>query len=176
VLSLYELTRVGGEVVEHHKWALLDSRGVSLTGPVRWEPRADSYKSKPIPAVVPAESIRDRLGRMRTIAAEFGGEKTTRNGEVRALRLLSQPLYHYDQDGKTGGLFALVEATDPELLLLLETGESNGRLGWNYSVMRMSNVRIALTHQGKAVWEAAQLPWSEAVDRPDLPYSAFRVR
>jgi len=176
-LSLYEIRRDGGEVVEHHEWALLGSRGVSFSGPVRWEPKAGSIEWKPIPtAAAPAESPRARLSQMRSTAAEFAGEKTTRSGESRALRLLSQPLYHYDQDGKTGGLFALVEATDPEMLLLLETGESNGRLGWNYSVMRMSNVRLALTHKGKAVWEAAQLPWSEAVDRPDLPYSAFRVR
>jgi len=173
VLSLYELTRDSGGVVEHHEWALLDPRGVSFAGPARWEPKPGMTELNPIPgSAPPGESQRARLGQMRRLAAAFAGQKTTRSGEVRTLRLLSQPLYQYEQDGTAGGLFAFVEATDPELFLLLETNQS----GWSYSAMRMSNVRLVLTHQGKAVWDAPQLTWSEAVGRSDLPYSAFRVR
>jgi hypothetical protein len=73
-------------------------------------------------------------------------------------------------------LFALVEATDPELLLLLESRKEDGKPVWQYAAARLTNVKLELAHQDKVVWQVETLPWSEAVDRPDKPYSAFGVR
>jgi hypothetical protein len=70
-----------------------------------------------------------------------------------------------------GGLFAFVEGTDPEVLLLLEVrGDDSPR--WHFAGARMQNVALSLAFDGREVWKVEQLDWSVAFDHAE-PYTLF---
>jgi hypothetical protein len=125
-------------------------------------------------AGVPAATPARRLNQMRDLAKRFGGHMTTRQGDERELRLLPQPIYRYDEaDGPlvAGGIFAFVEGTDPEILLLLEVrGDDSPR--WHFAGARMQNVALSLAFDGRQVWDVAELEWSVAFDHTQ-PYTLF---
>ena len=73
-------------------------------------------------------------------------------------------------------LFAFVEGTDPETLLVLESRTRDGKSSWHFAIARMSNVELKVSRNDGEVWHAEMLPWKDAVDRPDKSYSAFGVR
>ena len=100
-------------------------------------------------------------------------------GEMRTLRLLSQPVARYES--KSGGvidgaLFAFVEATDPEVFLLLEMRPAGTKHGWHYGLARMASVRMQASLAGRAVWEVETLPYDGYRNRPDLPYTLLLGR
>jgi hypothetical protein len=113
---------------------------------------------------------------MRDLAERFAGEKTTRSGVTRTLRLLPKPIFRYEsQDAGVldGVLFALAEATDPEALLILEARRSGSTYVWHFALARMNSVRLTAAYDGKPVWEVPALAGSEVYDRTDKAYSAF---
>ena len=71
------------------------------------------------------------------------------------LRLLPQPVYRYeseDPEVQDGGVFAFVQGTDPEVLLLLEAVRTEGGLVWIYGFVRgtrgFSRPGIAVSSSG----------------------------
>jgi hypothetical protein len=134
----------------------------------------------------PAATARQRLTQMRELAGKFTAEKTTRQDETRDLRLLARPLYRYEPasgeasepagDLLDGALFAFVEATDPEIFLWIEARDAGGKPEWHFAAVRMNSIRLALSFDGKPAWEVETLPWRDALNRRDLPYTAFQVR
>jgi hypothetical protein len=116
---------------------------------------------------------------MRELAARFTVEKTTRENETRALRLLSQPVLRYESklhQVSDGALFAFVEATDPEIFLMLEVRPIHDEPRWHYGLTRMNSIRLSAALDDKTVWTAETLPWNQALNRTDLPYTAFTIR
>jgi hypothetical protein len=116
---------------------------------------------------------------MRSLATRFSGMKTTRAGAIRELRLMPQPLYRYESQQANvfdGAIFALVEATDPEALLLIEARQSKSEHAWHYAFARLNSVQLTASFDGRQIWEAPQLPPLEVYDRSDKPYSAFLVK
>lgn len=181
VLSLYEYTDKSGVVHEHHEFCSLvrEPLQFQLEDKVVWTPAEPGIELKPVPdAPPPAAAPRQRLKQMRDIAAQFSAEKTTREGETRPLRVLPQPLFRpeLDDDQADSGLFAFVEATDPEAFLLLAAAGRDGKRTWEYALVRMNSIKLKASHKDKVVWEAPVLPWSQALNRKDLPYTAFTVR
>jgi hypothetical protein len=185
VLSMYEYTATDGVVHEHHEFCSLARGGLHFASPrpLIWAPAEAGIELKLVPdAPAPAASARQRLPQMRDLSARFTTEKTTRQDETRDLRLLSQPVYRYEGldakegDALDGALFAFVEATDPEVFLLLEARETGGKPAWHYAAARMNSVRLAVALGDVPVWEADVLPWRDALNRRDRPYTAFQVR
>jgi hypothetical protein len=180
VVSINEFTRVNGKVDGEHEWCSLTNGPIVASGPHRWSPETAGISFLPLPIEETlADSPTRRLRQMRELANRFSGNKTTRVGESRALRLLPQPIYRYqskDADIPDGGLFALVEATDPEALLLLEARPSKSTYTWQYAFARLNSVKITASFDGQQVWEAPQLPGSDVYGRADKPYSAFLVK
>jgi hypothetical protein len=133
-------------------------------GKVVWQPK-DEWKWHPVPgAVAPAATAAQRLVQMRALAGEFAVEiLDTRNlakGEEQNPRLLPKPLYCYDAERTKpldGALFAFVQGTDPELLLLLKCDTAAAKPEWRFGVGRMNRYRIRLKHKGETVWEVAAL-------------------
>jgi hypothetical protein len=133
-------------------------------GQVVWQPK-DQWKWHPVPgAAAPAATAAQRLVQMRVLAGEFTVEiLDTRNlakGEEQNPRLLPMPLYRYDAERTKpldGALFAFVQGTDPELLLLLECDTAAAKPQWRFGVGRMNRYRIRLKHKRETVWEAAAL-------------------
>jgi hypothetical protein len=122
---------------------------------------------------------RQRLAQMRELALRFKCQKTSRKGETQTLRLLPQPLARYESNSHgvvDGGLFAFVEATDPEAILLLELHTGNDTAAWRFGFARMASVQLEASLDDKQVWQVQTLPYSEYRNRPDLPYTLRMAR
>lgn len=189
VLSMYEYTDAMAMVHEHHEFCSLAVTGLHFVSkrPLVWSPAEAGIELRALAdAPAPAATPRQRLTQMRELAGKFTAEKTTRQDETRDLRLLPRPVYRYEaandkaaekpDDLFDGALFAFVEATDPEIFLWVEAREAGGKRAWHFAAVRMNSVRLALTYDGKPAWEVETLPWRDALNRQDLPYTAFQVR
>jgi len=143
-----------------------------------WTPSRPGLELKPIPgAPVPADSAAARLRQMRTLAEEFTGRQTTRQRFERDMRLLTQPIYRYENtkgDLIDGGLFVFVLATDPDAFLLIEARRTKaGAAEWRFGATRMNANALRMTHRGREIWNAPELPWSQVWDGSE-PYCIFR--
>jgi len=146
-------------------------------GQVRWMPKSGSLIDQPLPAVgVPEDRPVARLTTMRNIARRFEAENFLRDGKASALRLMPQPIDRFQDEAagvQDAGLFAFVEANDPELLLLVEAKKiSNGEKTWRYTVARMTSRELRVRLDGKEVFTAPNF-WQGAKS-PDEPYIEAR--
>jgi hypothetical protein len=177
IVSINEFTDAAGQTHGEEEWCSLAAGPLVADGPHRWSPANGVLSPQPLRDVdPPADSAARRLRQMRDIAERFAGEKTTRAGVSRTLRLLPKPIYRYEpkEEGILDGvLFALAEATDPEALLALEARRSGSTYVWHFALARMNSVRLTASYSGKQVWEAPALEGSEVYDRTDKAYSAF---
>lgn len=183
VLSLYRWTAPDKVVHEHHEFCSLVDSPLATSGPEnrKWSPKTAGLTMTPLPgAPPPSESPRLRLSQMRELAGRFSGKKTTREEqETRELRLLRQPVVRYESkrnEVSDGALFALVEHTDPEIFLVLEARPAEGKVQWHYACVRMNSLRLMISLDDREIWQAEQLAWRDALNRVDLPYTAFTIR
>ena len=123
----------------------------------------------------PAENESRRAQQMRAIAKRFSADLVHPRKGRTELRLLTQPVYPYEKlpkDLLDGAMFAFVQGTDPEVLLLIEAEKTEGGARWKYAASRMNMFGLHLDLDGKQVWAAEPLPWAEVVDHRG-PYSVF---
>jgi hypothetical protein len=116
-----------------------DKRGITL------EPFPD--------APAPAKTAVTRAKQMRDLARRFNCRVLAQGKEN--LRLLTQPLYVWDRNGDKLpdlALFAFVQGTDPEIILLLETADGAKGQEWRYVLTRRSGVALEADLDGKKVW------------------------
>jgi uncharacterized Zn finger protein len=93
---------------------------------------------------------------MRETAEQFQADKTDRQGDKRTLRMLTQPLYRYEvarDDVLEGALFAFVEGTDPEVLLLIEARANGEKREWQYALCRLNSVHLQAQYKERSVWD-----------------------
>ena len=177
VLSLNEFTDKAGQKREEHEWCSLAAGAIVAEGPYRWAPAQGVLSPKPMQgAEAPADSSARRLRQMHRLAQDIAGEKTTRDGVTRPLRLLSKPIYRYPTaDGEIldGAIFALVEHTDPEALVILEARRSGSAFAWHYAFARMQSLELSASYRGARVWEAPAVKGADVYGREDQPYAAF---
>ncbi len=155
-----------------HEWQSL------AAGPLRasyrktpvWRPQAAGIEYRRVPgdSELPADTPVRRLRQMRSLLGDFAA---TVGREP--LRTLTQPLYRYgDQESEVldGAIFAFAQATDPELLLLLEArGEKQQpAAGWG-AAARMTVVNLELKHRGETAWTAE---WHQRLNDRQ-PYMTF---
>lgn len=177
-LCVFEMLEQG-VLRECHEFTSLAASGLATTGPPRrnWSPEQSQLVIRPLDdAPTPAAAPRQRLPQMRDLAARHACQKTLRSGEGRSLRLLGQPLSRYasqKHDVTDGALFAFVEATDPEVLLLIEARPLGSALAWHTAFIRLTSVQLQATLDGVTVWEAATLPYTDYRSRTDKPYAMF---
>jgi len=103
----------------------------------------------------PDDSATKRLAQMKGLARRFTCRIAgRRDGEE--LRLLPRPLYRYQTkpgDLLDGALFAFVQGTDPEVMLVLEAVHRADRSEWQYALTRDSGVGLEADLDGKRIWE-----------------------
>ncbi len=129
-----------------------------------WSPETSGVEFKEIPgAPAPAETAAARLRQMKVLADRF---KVTMTGwkpdrsDREELRLLPKTLYRAQPGEPTGqdpgwidgGVFAFVQGTDPEAILLLEAVRPNGRLHWQYACARATSAGLEARLDKTVVW------------------------
>ncbi len=145
-----------------------------------WKTSEPGLEFAEIPnAPVPAASEAQRLLQLKQLAKEFSGIGTMNKDRNLELRLLPQPLHRYASPKQgiiIGGMFGLVRATDPEILLLIEArGQNVASARWHFAPARMrSTAELHLRHRNKPVWEAKHIPSKEIFIQHEKVYTTFR--
>jgi hypothetical protein len=145
-------------------------------GAVVWSPRRNGLPFGPlVDAPPPAESPALRLTQMRALARRF--HVGLIKGRRIEARLLAQPLVRYADPGVgivDGGVFGFVEATDPEVLLLLEVRreDTHPERRWQFSVARMSSPPVEVQLEKGVVWTAPSY-WKNPRSKADSYVEAF---
>jgi hypothetical protein len=89
------------------------------------------------------------------------------------LRLMPQPLYRYPRDAAgaaDGGLFALVQGTDPEVLVLVEAVGDRQDARWRFAVARFTHLAANASLGNRLIWECEKAE----PDVGDQPYFLYR--
>jgi hypothetical protein len=138
---------------------------------VVWAPDKPGVEFKPIAgAPAPAESAGLRLGQMRALVDRFTATVTFQ-GTKSALRRLAAPVYRYGdrkRDPLDGAVFAFVQGTDPELLLVLEARVGRGTPQWHYALARQTMWILEVDYEGRRVWSVEK--WDRATSHPQQTY------
>lgn len=127
----------------------------------QWKPEAGLTRKELPDSPTPAATAGARLLQMRRLAQEFTGHSVDRDDKRWALRLLPTPLYRYPA-AKTGvvdgALFALVSSagTDPEVLLLIEAKQTDGKMRWEYACGRFSDWDLHVQRKDKEVYSSVR--------------------
>ncbi len=133
-----------------------------------WTPTQPGVEFKPIPAAEPpGETPAVRLRQMKSLAAGFSSTMLgwrSDKSDREALRLLPQPLYRYEASPTgqryDGAVFAFVQGTDPESLLLIEAVRHNDALVWEFAFVRQTSGELEGRHRETVVWHADRFPAS----------------
>jgi hypothetical protein len=147
------------------------ARGEGLTfreeGRTVWSPGAAGVAFREIPASpAPAATAAARLNQMKALAERFKASIVTVNGDHESreeLRLLPKPIYRYELDGAKaahpdlvdGAVFAFVQGTDPEVVLLLEAVHQGDRTGWQYAFGRATSYSVEARLGSLVVWSTS---------------------
>jgi len=118
---------------------------------------------KPVPgAKPPAKSRALRMVQLRKMAKFFEAStlskaNSTLSGkrESLPLRALSQPIFRYEtkEVSDDGAVFAYVTGTDPEVLVAIESRQTDDGPQWVYGAARFTDLPITLKFKNKTVWE-----------------------
>lgn len=140
-----------------------------------WRPQAPVKLERLPEAAAPEDSASRRLTQMRAIGREFSAHSVDNREERWQLRLLTQPLYRYQQpEAETidGALFAYVTSagTDPELILALEARRSAEGSAWHYRLLRFSDSNLYVERGGQQVWTSVRDDRNQFNFNPDQTY------
>src|SRR5262245_23818967 len=103
----------------------------------------------------PADTALKRLAQMKDLARRFKCRLTDLNRKTEELRLLPRPIFRYQTDRKDlidGALFAYVQGTDPEVVLVLEAARREGKSEWRYALTRRTAHSAEADLDGKPHW------------------------
>ena len=131
-----------------------------------WQPATAGVEFHSVAdAEAPADSPAGRLRQMKALSREFSSKMLgmgPQNAGREELRLLPRPLYRYEDlaegDCIDGAVFAFVQGTDPESLLLLEAIKTKDRTEWQFAFARRTVGEVEGRHRGKAVWHVDRGP------------------
>jgi hypothetical protein len=131
-----------------------------------WKPESGWFEFKELPgAPAPAANAAGRLVQMRRLANRFSvfDEFGWREEEIKRhpLRLLSQPVYRYEEPGDVidGAVFIFALATDTECALLLEAYKNENGTGWRYGVVPTTIYELEVYLDGDG--SDGELVWSK---------------
>jgi hypothetical protein len=159
-----------------HEWQSLTTSPVSAANAagVVWSPSAPGVRFSQIEdAEGPSVNAAGRLRQMKDLAARFTATFVgfAENQNPIELRLLTKPLYRYgagdDATLVDGGLFAYVQGTDPQLLLLLEV-RKDAEMGWHFAFARAASGALIARYEGREVFAVPKFDFRANPDQPFL--------
>jgi hypothetical protein len=130
-------------------------------GKLIWKPKQPGIEFRPMTdAPAPGETARQRLSQIKSLARRFRAEAVKgppayQENDVRALRLLAQPILQYhdpEMPEKEGAIFAFAMDTDPDVLLLIENRDRDGKAGWEYALARTNPFLLNVWCDETLVW------------------------
>jgi hypothetical protein len=147
-----------------HEFHALDPEKLLVSRPNalnEWKPQVGLERKELPDAGVPAATPAARLVQMRRLAQEFTGHELDREEKRWELRLLPAPLYRNPSARAgvvVGALFTLVSnaGTDPEVLLLIEAREKEGKLRWEYACGRFSDRSLYVQRKDREIWSSVR--------------------
>jgi hypothetical protein len=156
----------------HEFQSLAEEVLVAKKGPATaWAPDKPGLEFKPVPkAPAPADTPAGRLIQMRGLVDRFSATVTFRQDKS-ALRRLAAPVYRYGDpkgDALDGAVFVFAQATDPEILLVLETRAGEGKPQWHYALARSTMWVLEVDYDGRQVWKTEK--WDRATSKPQQTY------
>jgi hypothetical protein len=137
-------------------------------GGTLWTPESAGVEFRDVPdGPAPAETPVLRLAQMKSLGAQFTATLTgwkDDESEKEVLRLLPRPLYRYDMKAATdthanlrdGAVFAFVQGTDPEALLLVEEVVLDDRRRWQYAFARATSGGLEARLGDQLVWKVTR--------------------
>jgi hypothetical protein len=148
-------------------------------GETVWRPEKAGVTYALIPdAPAPRSTRPERLRQMKKLAERFEstmlGWKIDTNDQEK-LRRLPQPIYRYDPEPGPvvdGAVFAFVQGTDPESLLLIELAQEESQQRWVYAFARRTAGKLEARLDGKVVWTA---PLNPEYKDPRLPHFTVHI-
>ncbi len=167
-----------GSVVYDCEFQSLASEPLTATesGVLVWEPNQAGVVFQTLKSDSdPATSSAARMLQMRSLSREFTGKLVPPQRTEIPLRMLSSPIYRYPEpshssDYVDGAIFAMVQGTDPEVLLQIEAVMNDqGEAKWRYALSRMSMVPTEVRHRDALIWETE---W--AIKNRNTPYFVIK--
>lgn len=135
-----------------------DRLEASRDGAIAWLPEKPGFTWQTLPkSPAPADTPAARKRQMHDLAARFLVAVRSKDNRYE-LRLLSQPLYRYQNakaDILDGCLFAFVEGTDPELILALESPADEPR--WKFATGRLTRFQIEIQFDKRVLSEFPEM-------------------
>lgn len=125
-----------------------------------WYPRRPGVTFTAVPdAPTPADSPIARLRQMKLLARRFSSLLVgwDWNPTNEPLRLMPREVYRYETEGPEvldGAVFAFVQGTDPETLLLLEAVQAASGHQWQYAPVRRTSAAVQISYRDKTIWKA----------------------
>ncbi len=145
-----------------------------------WYPAKSGIEFPSVPdAPAPEQSPAARLRQMKSLAGQFTVTlvRWREDGTDREeLRMLPQPIYRYESEDPevlNGGVFAFVQGTDPEALLMLQAVRKGDGWEWHYGFVRRTSGVLDARHRGKLVWH---VPTAANRTDPTQPEIYFDVQ
>lgn len=142
-------------------------------GKLVWNPKTVAKPWKIVPDTArPAKTEPQRLIQMRGIVRRFEMNIVKGDMESGSLRGLSKPIYRYSEpdDGiLDAAVFAFVESTDPEALLVLEAHGDDAGGAWRYTIARMTSRPSEVLLDQREIW-STKAYWKNPRSKDD-PYS-----
>ncbi len=126
-----------------------------------WDCAQPGIVFAPVPgAPVPAGTTGKRQIQLKTLADEFRAEAVKEppfygKHSVYKFRLLPRPLLRYgdrDRPECEGAIFAFVQDTDPEVLLVVESRPQGKQVRWEYALAPMTGWQLKAWHKDVEVW------------------------
>ena len=174
------------EGVLHHEFVSLSrvrncrhGRTVGWSGhPRARESSSKTYLKLPAPAETPAARLRQlksAAGRFKVSLTGWRGDKPDRE----ELRMLPTVIYREevseasraDPSWIDGGVFAFVQGTDPEAILVLEVvRDRNGRPLWRYGFSRATSSGLLARLDKTVVWVVDSLAGEQTPGRPEIGF------
>jgi hypothetical protein len=165
-----------------HEMHAVDVNKVLVTRPKEslneWKPETGLERKELTEAAIPGNAPGARLIQMKRLAQEFTGHSLDTEDKRLELRLLPSPLYRYPE-AKTGvidgAVFTLVSSagTDPEVLLIIEAREENGKKRWEFACGRFSDRSLHVQRKDKEVWSMVRSETNTFNNDPKHLYSVY---
>jgi hypothetical protein len=137
-----------------HEWQSLAEEPITAErdGETTWKPAESGVRFANLteadrPAATPAARLRQMKGLAEKFSSTFLPVVAAENDRPVELRLLVQPLLRYESPDANvidGALFAFVQGTDPQSLLILEACQvDSSKAAWRFAFARLASGAVA---------------------------------